>query len=487
VYVVVLVVIAIVVATVVGVSLVRRSFPQTSGQLAVSGLTAKVTVLRDNRGVPQIYADNAQDLFRAQGYVAAQDQFFEMDLRRHITAGRLSEMVGQGGLESDRVIRTMGWRREAEAELPTLAASTRQYLQAYSDGVNAYITSAGSPDKMGLEYSVLGLKFPDYRVEPWSPADSLAWLKAMAWDLRGDYDNELTRARLAGTITPTRIAQLFPPYPTNSHPPIVSAQDWKPVSASSTQNAASAIIAVPPVSAAPSIPAVLSNGPARTVYAAAAAALDQLPVMIGRGDGTGSNAWVVGPQRSSTGKPLLANDPHLGVGIPGVWYQTGLHCRSVSPSCPFDVTGFSFAGLPGIVIGHNQSIAWGLTNLGADVSDFYLEQVSGDSYRRGNMSLPLKEHTETVKVAGGPDVTITVRETVHGPLLSDVIPSVAQAGRSAPVGGQAAATSYAVSLAWTGLLPGHTADAIFEIDAAQDFTQFRDAVKDFAVPTQNLL
>jgi penicillin G amidase len=487
VYVVVLIVIAIVVATAVGVSLVRRSFPQTSGQLAVSGLTAKVSVLRDNRGVPQIYADNAQDLFRAQGYVAAQDQFFEMDLRRHITAGRLSELVGQDGLESDRVIRTLGWRREAEAELPTLAASTRQYLQAYSDGVNAYITSAGSPDKMGLEYSVLGVKFPDYRVEPWSPADSLAWLKAMAWDLRGDYDNELTRARLAGTITPTRIAQLFPPYPINSHPPILSAQDWKPVSASSTQTAASPIIAVPPVSAVPSMPAVVSNRPARTVYAAVAAALDRLPVMIGRGDGTGSNAWVVGPQRSSTGKPLLANDPHLGVGIPGVWYQTGLHCRSVSRSCPFEVTGFSFAGLPGIVIGHNQSIGWGLTNLGADVSDFYLEQVSGDSYRRGKRSLPLKEHTETIKVAGGPDVTISVRETVHGPLLSDVVPSVAQAGRSAPVEGQAAATSYAVSLAWTGLLPGHTADAIFEIDAAQDFTQFRDAAKDFAVPAQNLL
>ena len=362
--VVVLIVIAIVVATVVGVSLVRRSFPQTSGQLAVSGLTANVTVLRDNRGVPQIYADNAQDLFRAQGYVAAQDRFFEMDLRRHITAGRLSEMVGQDGIESDRVIRTMGWRREAEAELPTLAASTRQYLQAYADGVNAYITKAGSPDKMGLEYSVLGQKFPDYRVEPWSPADSLAWLKAMAWDLRGDYDNELTRARLSGSITPARLAQIFPPYPIDSHPPILSAQDWKPDSASSTKSAASPIREVRPVRALPSVPAVLAAKPARTVYAEVATALDQLPVMVGRGDGIGSNSWVVGPQRSSTGKPLLANDPHLGVGIPGIWYQTGLHCRNVSAACPFDVTGFSFAGLPGIVIGHNQSIAWGFTNLG---------------------------------------------------------------------------------------------------------------------------
>ena len=162
--VVVLIVIAIVGATFVGVSLVRRPFAQTSGDLVVSGMTSKVTVLRDDRGVPQIYADNAQDLFRAQGYVAAHDRFFEMDVRRHVTAGRLSEMVGSSGVQTDRVIRTLGWRRVAEAELPTLAPSTRQYLQAYADCVNAYITKAGSPDNIGLEYTLLGQKFPGYRV-----------------------------------------------------------------------------------------------------------------------------------------------------------------------------------------------------------------------------------------------------------------------------------------------------------------------------------
>lgn len=479
-----LVVVLMLVVTVIGVTLVRRPFPQTSGDLPVSGLTAKVSVLRDDRGVPQIYADNPQDLFRAQGFVAAQDRFFEMDLRRHITAGRLAELVGQDGVQADRVIRTMGWRRVAEAELPTLASTTRHYLQAYADGVNAYIKQAGSPDKMGLEYVVLGQKFPQYRVEPWSPADSLAWLKAMAWDLRGDYDNELTRARLSGAVTPPRLAQIFPPYPFDSHHPILSTQDWRPGAASSPQGAASAIRAVPSAS---SQPAALEGKAARTVYAEVASALDQLPVMVGRGDGIGSNSFVVGPQRSSTGKPLLANDPHLGVSIPGIWYQTGLHCRSVSPACPFDVTGFSFAGLPGIVIGHNQNIAWGFTNLGPDVSDFYLEQLQGDSYRRGSGFLPLKVHTETIKVAGGPNVTTTVRETIHGPVLSDVISSLAQAGKNALVEGKAETASYAVSLAWTGLLPGHTADAIFKLDTAQDFTQFREAAKDFAVPAQNLL
>jgi len=458
--------------------------PQISGELSASGLTAKVTVLRDDRGVPQIYADNAQDLFRAQGYVAAQDRFFEMDLRRHITAGRLSEMVGKDGLQTDRVIRTLGWRRVAETELPKLAPSTRQYLQAYADGVNAYITKAGSPANMGVEYSVLGQSFPDYRVEPWSPADSLAWLKAMAWDLRGNYDNELTRARLSGSITPARLAEIFPPYPMASHHPIVSALDWAPGAATPSPGVA------PAVSSGSGIP---STGPpaaatsARTVYAEVVKVLDELPVMVGRGDGIGSNSFVVGPKRSSTGKPLLANDPHLGVSIPGIWYQTGLHCRTVSAACPFDVAGFSFAGFPGVVVGHNQSIAWGITNLGPDVSDFYLEQTRGSSYRRGKNYLPMSKRTETIKVAGGPDVTMTVRQTLHGPLLSDVIPAVAQAGSTSLVQGKPEATQYDVSLAWTGLLPGHTADALFEINTAKDFAQFRDAAKDFAVPSQNLI
>jgi penicillin amidase len=175
------------------------------------------------------------------------------------------------------------------------------------------------------------------------------------------------------------------------------------------------------------------------------------------------------------------------VSIPGVWYQTGLHCRTVSAACPFDVSGFSFAGFPGIVVGHNQSIAWGITNLDPDVSDFYLEDVRGSSYRRGKSFLPLKKHTETIKVAGGPDVSTTIRQTLHGPLLSDVIPSVNQAGTTAPVQGKNEPTSYAVSLAWTGLLPGHTADAVFEINKAQNFAQFREAARDFAVPSQNLL
>jgi penicillin amidase len=479
-----LVVVVAVIVAVVGVGLVRRSFPRTSGSLDVRGLSAPVDVLRDKQGVPQIYADNALDLFRAQGYVAAQDRFFEMDLRRHITAGRLSEMVGSGGVETDKVIRTMGWRRVAEAELPHLAPATRQYLQAYADGVNAYINAMGSPSRMAFEYVVLGQQVPGYRVEQWTPVDSLSWLKAMAWDLRGNYDNELARARLAGTTSEQRLAELFPPYPYDTHQPILSARDWKPGEATAKTPARAKAGAA---QAASAMPDYLRSKDVRGVYAEVSRSLAAVPVMLGRGDGIGSNSWVVAGSRTSTGKPLLANDPHLGTGIPGIWYQTGLHCRTVSAQCPFDVSGFSFSGLPGVVIGHNQRVAWGFTNLGPDVSDFYLEKVRAASYLRDGRYVPLRERPETIRVAGGKDVRITVRGTVHGPVLSDVVPNVARAGDTAPVEGKVHGGGYDVSLAWTGLRPGRTADAIFALDTAQSFPQFQAAARDFAVPAQNLV
>jgi penicillin amidase len=217
------------------------------------------------------------------------------------------------------------------------------------------------------------------------------------------------------------------------------------------------------------------------------AALDAVPVTMGRGDGIGSNSWVVAGSRTTTGKPLLANDPHLGVSIPGIWYQTGLHCRTVNVGCPFDVAGFSFAGLPGIVIGHNAKVSWGFTNLGPDVTDFYLEKVTDATYLRDGKEVPLTVSTETIKVAGGNDVTLPVLQTVHGPILSGVVESIGAVGRNPLVRMVPQQDTYAVSLAWTGLVPSATADAIFELNTAQDFTQFRAAARKFAVPAQNLV
>jgi penicillin amidase len=484
-----LLVVVLGIVAVLAVTWVRRPFPTTEGEIQVPGLSGRVSVIRDDKGIPQIYADSADDLFKAQGFVHAQDRFFEMDLRRHITAGRLSELVGEGGLETDRVIRTLGWRRVAEAELPTLKPETRRYLQAYADGVNAYIKAQGSPSKMSLEYVVLGQKVPDYRVEDWTPADSLAWLKAMAWDLKGDYSAELMRARLAGSMSTAQINELYPPYPYDQNKPILSAQDWTPATSSSTSStpSTSANSAVPSADLPSADLATETNKDAQRAYAVVQRALDAVPVTLGRGDGIGSNSWVVGGSRTSTGKPLLANDPHLGVSIPGIWYQVGLHCRSVSSSCPFDVAGYSFSGLPGVVIGHNQSVAWGFTNLGPDVSDFFLEQVRGNTYLRDGKQVPLTMRTETIKIGGGGEQTITVRSTVHGPILSDAIDVVGEAGESPPVNARPSPGDYEVSLQWTGIEVSQTADAIFGLNTAQNFDQFRTAAEQFAVPSQNLL
>ncbi|MEO7132360.1 MAG: penicillin acylase family protein [Dermatophilaceae bacterium] len=471
--VIVLLVLAVVAAGILAIATVRRPFPQTGGDLHIDGLTSSVQVTRDAQGIPTITADNAADLFRAQGFVSAQDRFFEMDLRRHITAGRLSELVGAGGVETDRVIRTMGWRQVAEQELPKLEPATRQYLQAYAEGVNAYIRRSGSPGNMSLEYTLLERSNPDYRVEPWTPVDSLAWLKAMAWDLRGDYDSELTRARLSRRIPVKQIAALYPPYPSTRNPPILSAEEWAPPAA--TEAAATAV------------PAAFTTIDGQGALDRAAAAIEAVPQQLGRGSDIGSNSWVVDGAHSTTGKPLLANDPHLNLGIPSIWSQVNLQCRTVSAVCPFQVSGFSFSGLPGVVIGHNNKIAWGFTNLGPDVTDFYLEQVSGPTYLRDGVQVPLTQRVETIKVAGAPDESVTVRSTTHGPILSDAIPAVSEAGDRSVVRGAAQNSRFEVSLAWTALRPGRTADAIFALNRADDWDQFRAAASLFDVPSQNLV
>lgn len=471
-----LVLIAIVAVSTFAISTVRQPFAQLAGELEIEGLTGTVQVLRDERGVPTIYADGTGDLFRAQGFVSAQDRFFEMDLRRHITAGRVSELVGSAGIATDRTIRTMGWRRVAETELPRLAPATRQYLQAYADGVNSYIKQHESPASLALEYRILGMRNSGYRVEPWTPVDSLAWLKAIAWDLRGDYDDELARARLSrgGRTSVKQINLLYPPYPYDRNVPILSADDWQPTTGATSQAAAA-------------MPTALRGAPGQVALDRASAAVAAVPALIGEGDGIGSNSWVVAGSRTTTGKPLLANDPHLSLGIPSIWSQVNLQCRTVSSACPFQVSGFTFAGLPGVVIGHNQKIAWGFTNLRPDVTDFYLEQVTGETYLRDGKAVPLESRAETIKVAGGADVPITVRSTVHGPIISDAVSAVEQAGDRVVVRGAPQSNSYAVSLAWTALIPGRSADAIFAMNGATDWAGFRKAAELLAVPSQNLV
>jgi penicillin amidase len=215
-----------------------------------------------------------------------------------------------------------------------------------------------------------------------------------------------------------------------------------------------------------------------------------MPDLMGRGAGIGSNAWVVDGEHSATGQPILANDPHLGISLPGIWYQMGLHCNDVNQACPFDVSGFTFSGLPGVVIGHNQQIAWGFTNLGPDVVDLYLEKVQGNRYLYDGKLRRLASHDETITVFGRDEpFTFSVRSTDHGPLLSDVSAELSTVGANAPVphGSPARGTGYAVAIQWTALTPRNTADAVFEMNRATDWDEFRAAARDFAVPAQNLV
>ncbi len=282
---------------------------------------------------------------------------------------------------------------------------------------------------------------------------------------------------------PQESAELYPAYPYERHAPIVQQggllgdvfdQDVEP--------AGSDLLRRP------------APGRRRTVAALTGVrnVLASVPALLGSGDGIGSNSWVVDGEHTATGEPILANDPHLGISLPGVWSQIGLHCRTVSSECPMDVAGFSFSGVPGVVIGHNADIAWGFTNLSPDVTDLYVERVAGDTWQSGRLGAPDHPTRRTViKVAGAADVTITVRATRHGPLMSDLIDNLDEAGDHAPVpqseGPATPAQDDAVSIAWTALRPSNTADAILDINLAQNCDEFRDAARAFAVPSQNLV
>ena len=468
---------------------ITRSFPQTSGTLKLSGLSAPVTVARDSAGVPQLTARTADDLFRAQGYVHAQDRFWEMDFRRHVTSGRLSELFGASQVPTDTFIRTLGWRQVAEQEVKQLDKTSLRYYQDYADGVNAYL-AAHSGAELSLEYAILGIQNPGYHPAKWTPADSIAWLKAMAWDLRSNLEDEIDRALLATKLTAQQIAELHPGYDYGARPTItgLGGGSTTTVTPDSPPGASASSSAGDADAAATAELADVPTAQYQDRLEQVAASLDSLPTMMGpAGDDIGSNSWVVSGAHTATGKPLLANDPHLGAVMPSVWYQIGLHCENVGPACPFDVAGFSFSGLPGVIIGHNDRIAWGFTNLGPDVADLYVEKVTGDSYEYDGKQVPLTIRHETIRVAGGPSVRITVRSTRHGPIVTDLSDGYAAIAKDQAGKLGVPAQQFQLSLEWTALTPGPTANAIFAFDTARDWAGFRAAAASFQVPSQNLL
>ncbi len=421
---------------------VRRSFPQTDGVIEIPGLDAVVEVYRDSFGIPHIYASTEHDLFMAQGFIHSQDRFWQMEFSRRIGAGRLSEILGRSALDNDAFIRTLGWRRVAALEIELLTSEERADLEAYAEGVNTYINT--NQGQLGLEFTILGLTGVKFEPEPWTPIDSLTWGKVMAWDLGGNMDSELARANIAARLGTPAVNTLMPPYSDDF--PII-------------------------------VPHLLTGS---TIQAVPDAVFDTH--FLGSGDDIGSNSWVLSGKLTQTGTPILANDPHLGIQMPSIWYEIGLHCEPVSPQCPYNVVGSSFASLPGVIIGHNDYIAWGVTNLGPDVQDLFIERINPDNpnqYEFNNQWVDMEIVREEILIAGEDDpVVINVRITHHGPIINDVVGGIEDEWS---LGWQP------LALSWTALQPGTITRSVLMLDKAQNWDQFRDALRYWDVPSQNFV
>jgi len=424
--------------------IIRLPWPQTEGEQQLTGLQAPVTVVRDEWGIPHIYASNPHDLFMAQGYVHAQDRFWQMEFSRRIGSGRLSEILGEATLEDDKFIRTVGWHRVAAQEVERMDPESRLALEAYAEGVNAYIGEYEG--RWGLEFALLRLQGARFEPEPWIPLNTLTWAKVMAWDLGGNMDNELLRTQIAAQLGQGALQELVAPYP--------------------------------------------SDRPVIVPHPITQATLDALPLAyrldwhlaLGKGPDIGSNNWVISGSRTESGTPLLANDPHLGIQIPSIWYEIGLHCEPVGDDCPYNVVGASFPSAPGVIIGHNDYIAWGVTNLGPDVQDLYIEKVHPDDpnlYEFEGQWQQMQIVREEIKVAGEDEpVVIRVRLTRHGPIINDV------------VGGPEKEWSFGwqpLALRWTALEPATLFRAVLLIDRAQNWEEFREALRYWDVPSQNFV
>jgi len=420
-----------------------RSLPTEEGELRLAGLAKPVDVLRDAYGIPHIRASSLEDATYALGFVHAQDRLWQMEVNRRTAAGRLAEVFGEPALEADRFLRTLGVRRSAEANFKRLDKDTQSLLEAYAKGVNAFI---GTSPVMPIEFWLTGAKF-----EPWTPVDSLGWIKMMAWDLGGNWRNELLRMRLAKTLPMARIQEFLPPYPGEAP---IELPDLRKLYASMEKEA-------------PRVAAKMGSGPNYS------AAEKFGPDPIFQAEGLGSNNWVVSGARSATGKPLLANDPHLGLTAPAVWYFAHI----TTPG--FEAIGATLPGVPAIVLGRNSHFAWGFTNTGPDVQDLYLERLDGaGNYLTPEGARPFTVHDEVIKVKGGNDVQLQVRVSRHGPVISDVS-RVAQ---------EAAPRGHVVAMQWTALREDDlTMQAASKMAHAKDWPGFVAALRDFHSPQQNVV
>jgi penicillin amidase len=443
-----------------------RGLPQLNGEVHLQGLAAPVMITRDASDVTHIQAGSAMDAWRAMGFVHAQERGWQMAFNRRLMRGELSEILGQATLDTDKLMRTLDIIGMAKQQLQGLSPATQAALQAYSDGIqNAWQSGAVRPSP---EFKILGTSAFGSSGQAWSPEDSVGWALMMALDLGGNWGQEFARLSASQVLNNTQLWQLLPAYPGE-----------KPATAVDLP----ALYAQLGVYATGSTKAAIGPAPKTPLAQWSADWVRDMGIL----EGKGSNNWVVPGTHTVSGKPLLANDPHLALSAPAIWYYAHLKAPAGEmpgglQHPPLDVMGATLPGLPFVVLGRTTGVAWGFTNTGPDVQDLYLEQLDAarpGQYRTPEGWAPFAERAETIRVKGQPDVTLQVRSTRHGPVISDV---------QTQYQGLIDTNRYAVSLRWSALTPDNkTMEAGMQANWAQTVPELRQAFAEHHSPMQSVV
>ena len=448
----------------------RQAFPTTSGSVRLEGVKQPVEILRDEFGVAHIYAQNPKDLFFAQGYVHAQERFWQMEFQRRVASGRLSEIFGENTLETDKYLRHFGFQQLTEKSYALLDDETRIVVDAYTAGVNAYIADR-SPAKLGLEFALLGLQGIDIEIETWQPSDSMIWAQMMIFDQSDQLATELGNIALLAAVGEEMYSDLQPDY-REDRPVIIATEELDYLS----QHDISPLAALPE-----SARQYLFD------FAETQRGVSSMPKLLadmGFEVNAGSNSFVVSGDLTETGMPLLANDPHMAVNMPALWYEIGLHCIEKSDDCLYNLRGFSLPGVPGILIGHNDRITWGLTNAAFDAEDVFIERINPQNPNQYEVNGEWEDmdiRREEINVRGWekPEV-LFVRSTRNGVIATD---SMIEESPYSYLGDQL--DLHALSYAWTALEPVRTVQAVLMVNRAQDWDEFVHALTHFDAGKQN--
>ncbi len=416
---------------VLGTRLVKKSLPPTGGEKALAALAQPVTVQRDEYGVPHVFAQNESDLWRAAGYVAAQDRLWQMDFARRAARGTLSEIFGAAMLPQDKFLRTWGFYRLAQRLTGNLSLESRRMLEAYAEGVNAFIEDNKS--RLPVEFSIL-----QYKPEPWKIEDSIGLIRLLAFNLCYVWFFEPALGKVVEQYGLPMAMEIFPAVLENS-PAIVPAMPTR-------------------------LGARLDD-----FFQLAFATRAKLGMPPGV---HGSNSWAVSGKRTVSGKPLLANDPHLGLELPAIWYEMHLVAGA-----ELEVAGVTLPGVPGVVLGHNRNIAWGFTHGMVDDLDFYFEKINpvqANEYWHNGAWQQMEMIEEYIPIKGRLPERFVIRATARGPVVNGIHDA-------------AQSDSLAVSFRWTGFEMTDELRAVQLLNRAKTWEDFLQAMRHFKVPNQNVI